>query len=394
MNAAPRDLGASPGALLALADGRVFSGEALGALGTVAGEVCFNTSMTGYQEVLTDPSYHGQIVALTAPHVGNTGVNGEDDQASRPWAAGLIVREASATYSSWRATGSLCSYLKSHRVVAATEIDTRALTRHVRSRGALKGALSSAVTDASDLVDIARSQPSYEGRGLVAEVSTPAPYVCPPVALDSGLSVDPAAPARRVAALDLGIKANMLDLLTRRGCEVTVLPASTPAPEILAGGYDGVLLSNGPGDPEPLSSVIATASELVGRIPVFGICLGHQILSLALGGTTYKLPFGHRGGNHPVRRSEDGRVEITCQNHGFAVTPGSLEGSGAKVTHVNLNDSTIEGIAVDGVCFSVQYHPESGPGPRDARYLFERFSELMTGFEAGAAPLPEPARSA
>jgi len=378
----------APAALLALEDGRVFSGDALGALGTVTGEVCFNTSMTGYQEVLTDPSYHGQIVALTAPHVGNTGVNGQDDQASRPWAAGLVVREASATYSSWRATGSLSSYLERHRVVAATEIDTRALTRHVRSRGALRGALSSTVTDASELVDIARSSPSYEGRNLVAEVSTPAPYVRAPVAVDSN------APARRVAALDLGIKANMLDLLTRRDCEVTVLPASTPAPAILAGGYDGVLLSNGPGDPEPLSGVIATAAELIGMIPVFGICLGHQILSLALGGTTYKLPFGHRGGNHPVRRSEDGRVEITCQNHGFAVTPGSLEGSGARVTHVNLNDSTIEGIAVDGVCFSVQYHPESGPGPRDARYLFERFSELMASFQAVPAPLPEPAPSA
>ena len=375
----------APAALLALDDGRVFSGDALGALGTVTGEVCFNTSMTGYQEVLTDPSYHGQIVALTAPHIGNTGVNDADDQASRPWAAGVVVREASATYSSWRATGSLSSYLEHHRVVAATEIDTRALTRHVRSRGALRGALSSTVTDASELVDIARSSPSYEGRNLVAEVSTPAPYVRAPVAVDSN------APARRVAALDLGIKANMLDLLTRRDCEVTVLPASTPAPAILAGGYDGVLLSNGPGDPEPLSGVIATASGLIGRVPVFGICLGHQILSLALGGTTYKLPFGHRGGNHPVRRDEDGRVEITCQNHGFAVTPGSLEGSGARVTHVNLNDGTIEGIALDGVCFSVQYHPESGPGPRDARYLFERFSELMASFHAVPAPLPEPA---
>jgi len=370
-------------ALLALEDGRVFSGDALGALGTVTGEVCFNTSMTGYQEVLTDPSYHGQIVALTAPHIGNTGVNDADDQASRPWAAGVVVREASAAYSSWRATGSLSSYLERHRVVAATEIDTRALTRHVRSRGALKGALSSTVTDASELVDIARSSPPYEGRDLVAEVSTPAPYVRAPV-------VDTDSPPRRVAALDLGIKANMLDLLTRRGCEVTVLPAATPAPAILAGGYDGVLLSNGPGDPEPLSDVIATASGLIGRVPVFGICLGHQILSLALGGTTYKLPFGHRGGNHPVRRDEDGRVEITCQNHGFAVTPGSLEGSGARVTHVNLNDSTIEGIALDGVCFSVQYHPESGPGPRDARYLFERFAELMASFPA----VPVPARGA
>jgi len=370
-------------ALLALEDGRVFSGDALGALGTVTGEVCFNTSMTGYQEVLTDPSYHGQIVALTAPHIGNTGVNGADDQSSRPWAAGVVVREASAAYSSWRATGSLSSYLERHRVVAATEIDTRALTRHVRSRGALKGALSSTVTDASELVDIARSSPPYEGRDLVAEVSTPAPYVRAPV-------VDTDSPPRRVAALDLGIKANMLDLLTRRGCEVTVLPAATPAPAILAGGYDGVLLSNGPGDPEPLSDVIATASGLIGRVPVFGICLGHQILSLALGGTTYKLPFGHRGGNHPVRRDEDGRVEITCQNHGFAVTPGSLEGSGARVTHVNLNDSTIEGIALDGVCFSVQYHPESGPGPRDARYLFERFAELMASFPA----VPVPARGA
>jgi carbamoyl-phosphate synthase small subunit len=387
---------ASRGALLALEDGRAFAGEALGALGTVTGEVCFNTSMTGYQEVLTDPSYHGQIVALTAPQIGNTGVNGEDDQAGSPWAAGLVVREASATYSSWRATGSLSSYLERNTVVAATEIDTRALTRHVRRRGVLKGALSSTVGDVSELVDIARAAPSYEGRDLVAEVSTPAPYRLSPAG-DSGLVEGPArgrAATRRVAALDLGIKANMLDLLTKRGCEVTVLPAATPAAEILAGGYDGVLLSNGPGDPEPLSDVIATASELIGGIPVFGICLGHQVLSLALGGTTYKLPFGHRGGNHPVRRQEDGRVEITCQNHGFAVTPGSLDRSGARVTHVNLNDGTIEGVALDEICFSVQYHPESGPGPRDSRYLFERFAALMAGFEPLPAPLPEPSASA
>jgi carbamoyl-phosphate synthase small subunit len=306
------------------------------------------------------------------------------------------VREASATYSSWRATGSLSSYLERNAVVAATEIDTRALTRHVRRWGVLRGALSSTHTDVSELVDIARSAPSYEERDLVAEVSTPAPYVLPPAAGDSGPCEDSAhgsAPARRVAALDLGIKANMLDLLTKRGCEVTVLPASTPAPEILAGAYDGVLLSNGPGDPEPLSGVIATASELIGRTPVFGICLGHQILSLALGGTTYKLPFGHRGGNHPVRRHEDGRVEITCQNHGFAVTPGSLDRSGARVTHSNLNDGTIEGVALDGVCLSIQYHPESGPGPRDSRYLFERFTALMAGFQRGTG-VDETARSA
>jgi carbamoyl-phosphate synthase small subunit len=356
-------------ARLALEDGRVFSGTAFGARGTVTGEVCFNTSMTGYQEVLTDPSYHGQIVALTAPHVGNTGVNDEDDQASKPWVSGFVVREASGSHSSWRATGSLGSYLERHGVVGATEIDTRALTRHIRSRGALRGALSSTVTDASELVDIAQASPSYEGRNLVAEVTTAAPYRHP----------SQGTPARRVAALDLGIKKNMLDLLGRRGCEVTVLPAATSAPEILAGGFDGVLLSNGPGDPEPLRGAIATAAELVGKVPVFGICLGHQILSLALGGATYKLPFGHRGANQPVRRESDGRVEITCQNHGFAVAPGSLRGTGARVTHTNLNDRTIEGISLDGHAFSVQYHPEAGPGPRDARYLFERFSELMAG---------------
>ena len=360
---------------LALEDGRVFDGCALGAGGTVTGEVCFNTSMTGYQEVLTDPSYHGQIVALTAPHVGNTGVNDEDDQASRPWVAGLIVREASPSHSSWRATGSLDSYLERHGVVGATEIDTRALTRHIRSQGALRGALSSTVSDPSELVDIARASPSYEGRDLVAEVTTAAPYVRAPV--------EPT--TRRVAALDLGIKRNMVELLGRDGCEVSVLPAATPAADILAGGYDGVLLSNGPGDPEPLTGVIATAAELVGKVPVFGICLGHQILSLAVGGSTYKLPFGHRGANQPVLREGDGRVEITCQNHGFAVAPGSLETTAASVTHTNLNDRTIEGIAVDGLAFSVQYHPEAAPGPRDARYLFQRFSELMTGFTASAA---------
>jgi carbamoyl-phosphate synthase small subunit len=366
--------GRRPLALLALADGAVFAGTAFGARGTVTGEVCFNTGMTGYQEVLTDPSYHGQIVAMTAPQIGNTGVNDEDDQSRKPWVAGFVMRDASAAYSSWRATGSLERYLQHHDVTAITDVDTRRLTRHIRTYGAMTGALSSETTNPAELVDVARAAPSLVGRDLAREVTAPRPY---------GSSFPPAAgvAVKRVVAFDFGLKHNLLEQLAAAGCEVTVVPATTPAETVLGGGYDGVFLSNGPGDPEPVTYATETVARLLGEIPVFGICLGHQILALALGAETFKLPFGHRGSNHPVRCAGVSRVEITCQNHGFAVEPESLSGTPAHITHTNLNDHTVEGLSVKGVCFSVQYHPEAGPGPHDSRYLFKQFRKLMEEFE-------------
>jgi carbamoyl-phosphate synthase small subunit len=375
-------------AVLALEDGTLFRGEGMGAPGTVTGEVCFNTSMTGYQEVLTDPSYHGQIVAMTAPHIGNTGVNDFDDQSRRPFVNGFVVRDASEWRSSWRATGGFDDYLADRSVVGISGVDTRKLTRHLRTRGAMRGALSTEHAGADDVVDIARASPGLVGRDLASEVSTPVPYtwtaenvpglvMAPPGA---ELGADLRSPAR-IAAFDFGLKRNILDRLVASGCEVTVLPAHRAAHDVLAGDYDGVFLSNGPGDPEPVEYAIRTVRSLLGRIPVFGICLGHQIIGLALGARTYKLPFGHRGGNHPVKRVDHPRVEITCQNHGFSVDESSLANTPARLSHVNLNDGTVEGLEVPGVAFSVQYHPESAPGPHDSRYLFENFKELIARFE-------------
>jgi carbamoyl-phosphate synthase small subunit len=373
----------APG-LLALEDGTMFAGHAAGAAGTAVGEICFNTSMTGYQEVLTDPSYHGQIVALTAPHVGNTGVNRSDEQSRRPWVAGLVVREAASAYSSWRAEGGLHAYLCDHRIVALTDVDTRRLTRHVRARGAMRAALSTEALNADELVDVARCAAAYGGRDLVADVSTKRAYRWDG---DGAPASGPRVGARpRVAAFDYGIKRNILRLLALGGCEVTVLPAHASADDVFEGGFSGVFLSNGPGDPEPLHYAVRTVARLLGRVPVFGICLGVQILALAVGGRTFKLPFGHRGANHPVKRLSDGAVEVTCQNHGFAVDASSLGASGAVVSHVNLNDDTIEGLEVPGIAFGVQYHPEAAPGPHDSRYLFERFVDLMEGFENRAMP--------
>jgi len=381
--------------MLALADGTVFNGSAFGASKTVTGEVCFNTGMTGYQEVLTDPSYHGQIVTMTSPQIGNTGVNAHDDQSRRPWVAAFAVRDLSVGYASWRAEGSLDGYLEGHGVPGISDIDTRRLTRHIRTAGAMQGALSTEIRDADELVDVARAAPSLVGRDLAREVTTPTPYTWSETDLKrraaagyaagvetsppSGRLLDrPADPARfKVAAYDFGIKQNILDLLVASGNEVTVVPATTPSAAIVDAGYDGVFLSNGPGDPEPVTYGIDAVGGLLGRVPVFGICLGHQILALALGGKTYKLPFGHRGSNHPVKRFDSPHVEITCQNHGFAVEPGSVASTGATLTHTNLNDGTVEGLDVPGVAFSVQYHPESGPGPHDSRYLFGRFRRLM-----------------
>ena len=385
-------------ALLVLEDGTSFEGTGFGARGTVTGEICFNTSMTGYQEVLTDPSYHGQIVTMTTPHIGNTGTNDLDDQSRRPWVAGFVTRSGLEEQSSWRATGSLGGYLSHHGITAISEVDTRRLTRHVRTKGAMRAALSNETHTVSDLVDIARAWPGLVGRDLAREVSTKRPYRWGPEQIEErartgyaagseqaissrslleGFSAEPV----RIAALDFGIKHNLLDLLASTGCEVTVLPGNTNASDILGGGYDGVFLSNGPGDPAPVTYAIEMVASLLGRLPVFGICLGHQILGLALGAETYKLPFGHRGANHPVRRMDHEHVEITCQNHGFAVEAQSLSSTAGDVTHVNLNDGTVEGLAVPGVAYSVQYHPESGPGPHDSRYLFTQFRKLIATFE-------------
>jgi carbamoyl-phosphate synthase small subunit len=338
--------------------------------------------MTGYQEVLTDPSYHGQIVAMTAPQIGNTGVNDDDDQSSKPWVAGFVVRDLSRSTSSWRATGSLDDYLVRAGVPGISDIDTRRLTRHLRDRGAMRAALSSEIDNADELIDRARSAPSMVGLDLAREVSTSEPYAwdesrVSPIHLDSVVD----GPRLHMVAVDFGIKTNILDLLVRAGFDVTVVPATTTAPEILAASPDCVFLSNGPGDPEPVTYGIETVRSLLGRVPVFGICLGHQILGLALGARTFKLPFGHRGSNHPVEHLETGKVEITCQNHGFAVDPGSLEATRGSISHLNLNDQTLEGIQVPGIAMSVQYHPEAGPGPHDSRYLFHRARDLVERFD-------------
>lgn len=386
-------------AILALEDGTVFEGEGFGASGTTTGEACFNTGLTGYQEVLTDPSYHGQIVTMTAPQIGNTGTNDHDDQSSHPWVAGFAVRDLAQVPSSWRSESSLDAYLSRHGITGIAEIDTRHLTRHIRSAGAMRGALSTEITEADELVDIARASRDMVGADLAREVTTPTPYKWGPAELErralSGFAAGAESSAStrellkrtdgsarvRIAALDFGVKKNILDLLASSGCDVTVLPATTAADDIIDGSFDGVFLSNGPGDPEPVSYGIITTRRLLGRLPVFGICLGHQILGLALGARTFKLPFGHRGGNHPVLRTGHDRVEITCQNHGFAVDPDSIGQTPATLSHVNLNDRTVEGLDVPGVCFSVQYHPEAGPGPHDSRYLFEKFSDLIARFE-------------
>jgi carbamoyl-phosphate synthase small subunit len=391
-------------ALLALEDGSLFEGVGFGAHGTTTGEVCFNTGLSGYQEVLTDPSYHGQIVTMTAPQIGNTGVNAHDDQSWRPWVAGFVVREESPIDSSWRSEGSLNDYLHRHDICGIAEVDTRRLTRHLRDRGAMRGALSTEIDDGDELVDVARTARSMIGADLAREVTTQSAYSWGAEDLERRARTGYAAGAERslasmelltapdsasrfkVAAFDFGIKRNILDLLASSGCDVTVVPATTSAEEVES-AFDGVFLSNGPGDPEPVTYGIETTRRLLGRVPVFGICLGHQVLGLALGAKTFKLPFGHRGGNHPVKRSDSPRVEITCQNHGFAVDPESIEASPARLTHRNLNDSTVEGLEVPDVCFSVQYHPESGPGPHDSRYLFDRFRKLMTEFEPVRVPV-------
>lgn len=365
-------------ALLALADGTLWPGLAFGAIGERTGEVVFNTGLTGYQEVLTDPSYHGQIVVMTQPHIGNYGVNEEDDESHRCWVSGFVVRAASPLASNWRASRTLDDYLRERNVVGIREVDTRALVRHIRTHGAQNAALSSLNPDPARLVALARAAPDMNGLDLVKEVTCAEPYHWPTA--DDGLqSGDDGRRSFSVVAYDFGIKRNILRLLAAHGCRVTVVPALTPAEDVLALKPDGVFLSNGPGDPAACTYAIENVRRLLGRVPIFGICLGHQILALALGGTTYKLRFGHRGGNQPVQHRPTGRVEISSHNHGFAVRAESLP-HGVEVTHINLNDQCVEGLRVrDLRAFSVQYHPEAAPGPHDARYLFRQFTDLMQG---------------
>ena len=374
-------------ALLALEDGSTFHGRAFGANTAATGEVVFNTSMAGYQEILSDPSYAGQIVTMTCPQIGNYGANDADMESARFWARGFVIRELSAAYSSWRANRSLDQLLKDQGVPGIAEVDTRALTRRLRSHGVMRGViahLSHRGPTVDECVARARDVAPMLGADFVREVSTREPYawsgggewtlgetVPPPLAGGRRL---------RVVALDYGIKHNILRALCDAGCDVTVLPATALAGDVLALAPDGVFLSNGPGDPAVVTYAIETVRGLLGKRPIFGICLGHQLLAHALGGRTYKLKFGHRGGNHPVKDLETGRVEITAQNHGFAVDAESLDTSAVEITHLNLNDGTVEGLRHRELpVFSVQYHPESSPGPHDARYLFRRFVTAMTG---------------
>jgi carbamoyl-phosphate synthase small subunit len=374
-------------AILALEDGTWYRGVAAGATGEARGEVVFNTSMTGYQEVLTDPSYAGQIVTMTAPLIGNYGVASGDAESQAPHVAGFIMREASPVASNWRADGTLRDYLVRHNIVAIADIDTRALTRVLRSAGVMRGVIATGQVDPAELVEKARAIPPMEGSDLVREVTTDRAFEWRERAASAGEADHDAfgiAPQRRasrrlrVAAYDFGIKYNILRRLDAYGCDVHVFPASAPASDLLSIDPDGIFLSNGPGDPAALDYAIGNVRELVqAERPMFGICLGHQILGLAVGGETFKLKFGHRGANHPVKELSSGKVEITSQNHGFAVNPDSLP-SDVNVTHLNLYDGTVEGFRhVTKPIFSVQYHPEASPGPHDADYLFRQFLESM-----------------
>ena len=381
-----------PRAVLALEDGTVFSGLSFGRAGEVTGEVVFNTALAGYQEVLTDPSYAGQVVTMTYPHIGNYGVNREDVESARPQVAGFVVREASTVVSSWRASGGLGDYLDEHAIVGISEIDTRALTRHLRTHGAKRGVISALDFEPASLVAKARGSRSMVGLDLAREVTcgrawhfdpqADAPpasgHLLPVLRGSRAVARKPGEPRYRVVAYDFGMKHNILRNLAAAGCDVTVVPATTPASEALAFSPDGIFLSNGPGDPEPCTYAIEAAKVFVETLPTLGICLGHQILGLACGGRTYKLKFGHRGANHPVKNLETGQVEITSQNHGFCIEPSLFESPEFVLTHSNLNDGTVEGFRMrDRPVISVQYHPEASPGPHDSHYLFEEFIGLM-----------------
>jgi carbamoyl-phosphate synthase small subunit len=370
-------------AKLALENGVVFTGEAFGASGEIAGEVVFNTSLSGYQEVFTDPSYAGQIVTMTYPLIGNYGINPEDVESGRPQVSGVVVREYFDFYSNFRASGSLGDWLKSHKITAIQGIDTRMLTRMIRTQGAMRGYLSTVDLEDASLLNKVASSPRMSGLDLATKVTCAAPYQWTetdgtPFALATVGHRLERERKFRVVAYDYGIKRNILRRLVAYGCDVTVVPAGYPAGDVLAQDPDGVFLSNGPGDPAAVHVAIGNIKALIGKCPIFGICLGHQLLALALGGKTYKLKFGHRGGNHPVKNLGNGRIEITSQNHGFAVDPESLKPADIEVTHVNLNDNTNEGFRHRSLpIFSVQYHPEASPGPHDSDYLFRDFLTMM-----------------
>jgi carbamoyl-phosphate synthase small subunit len=374
-------------AILALEDGRIFRGEGYGHPGECQGEVVFNTSLTGYQEIATDPSYAGQIVVLTNPQIGNYGTNQADNEAPRPYIEGLIVREFSVISSNWRSEQVTDEYMERYTVPVLAEIDTRALVRHLRSKGVMRGVVSTTESDSEVLVHKARNIRKMDGTDLARVVSTKTSYEFDsedprnesgdPYLVNS-LYDSKKRDQLHVIAYDFGIKQNILRMLTRENCRVTVVPAETAAEDVLALKPDGVFLSNGPGDPEPVDYAVRAIRGLMGRIPVFGICLGHQLCGLALGGRTYKLKFGHHGGNHPVRNNATGKVEITAHNHNFAVDPDSINANEVELTHVDLNDQTLEGLRHKTLpLFSVQYHPEAAPGPHDSHYLFRDFRQMM-----------------
>ncbi len=381
-------------AILALEDGRYFEGESFGAPGTATGEACFNTSMTGYQEVLTDPSYRGQIVAMTCPQIGNYGINRHDDESHEPHVRGFVIEELSPVVSNWRSETDLDSYLKQWKIPGIQGIDTRALTKHLRTRGAMRSVITTEVGTVKEAVQLALDSAPMEGSDFVKEVTTPKAYHWDKDSLDSRDwdipspsqnreggpegAFHPLAEAKhRIVAFDFGVKRNILRRLRQHGFAVEVVPATTTAEEVLARNPDGIFLSNGPGDPAALDYIHREVKQLIGKKPIFAICLGHQILGHAFGGKTFKLKFGHRGGNQPVKDLRSGKVAITAQNHGFAIDPASLPGN-VEVTHINLHDGTVEGIRHrDHPVFSVQYHPEAAPGPNDAKYFFAEFAKLI-----------------